>query len=375
MMKASANLPRLQTSRLILRAMKQTDAEGYGELLSDETAYPYISDAGQVSAAQIPEKILRNNQLFEQGKAIYWALEYEGCFIGYVALHSPAKRSPALSYAVRRHWRRQGFAAEALAAICEYAFSTLGCQEIMARTHLGNSASEDLLVQLGFLKVGVVHSDAGDRTEFRRRRRPLTPRIYLHCLRHGITEGNLAGRYTGARDSLTAAQREQCRSVHFDSAQFDAVYCSPLGRCLETGDCLGLRSWTSEPRLAERSFGIFEGLTADECTERYPEAYAKFTRFDAEYQIPGGESRQQHYTRVESWLKALSGYQNVLAITHGGTIDFLYRIAAGLPLHGGKIHSGNNLAISTFILCWPQLEIVNFNIALADLPVDRSVRH
>lgn len=65
MTKASADFPRLRTSRLILRAMAQVDDEGYGELLSDETAYPYISDAGMVSAAQIPEKIWRNNQLFE----------------------------------------------------------------------------------------------------------------------------------------------------------------------------------------------------------------------------------------------------------------------------------------------------------------------
>lgn len=161
------NFPRLKTSRLILRAMESADAEGYGELLSDQTAYHYITDSGPISAAQIPDRISRNHELFVQDRAIYWALEYEASFIGYVALHAPTEPASVLSYAIRRRWRRQGFAAEALDAICHYAFSALGVRELVARTHLDNRSSASLLVKLGFLRRGVVSVTDGVRDEFR----------------------------------------------------------------------------------------------------------------------------------------------------------------------------------------------------------------
>ncbi|MDB9526318.1 GNAT family N-acetyltransferase [Oscillatoria sp. CS-180] len=86
-MQNASNFPRLETSRLILRAIAPADAEAYRKLLSDETAYPYITDSGPISAAQIHDRICRNQALFVQGSAIYWALEYAERFVGYVALH------------------------------------------------------------------------------------------------------------------------------------------------------------------------------------------------------------------------------------------------------------------------------------------------
>ena len=163
------NFPRLETSRLILRAIAPADAEAYGELLSDEMAYPYISDSGPISAAQVPDRICRNQALFVQGRAIYWGLEYQASFIGYVALHGPNEPTPALSYAICRQWWRQGFTAEAIAAVCHYAFSVLDCRELVARTHLDNHRSAALLVKLGFLHTGIVSANGGERHEFRRR--------------------------------------------------------------------------------------------------------------------------------------------------------------------------------------------------------------
>ena len=162
------NSPRLETARLILRAMTQGDAEGYGELLSDETAYPYITDAGPIDASEIPGRVSRNHEFFLSEHAIYWALEYGGIFIGYAALHGPAQKTPSLSYAIRRNWRRQGFAAEAPESICNHAFSVLGSREVVARSHLDNEASETLLRQLGFRNLGTVSVAAGARREFRR---------------------------------------------------------------------------------------------------------------------------------------------------------------------------------------------------------------
>lgn len=135
----------------------------------DATAYPYITDSGPISTAKVPNRICRNQVLFIQGRSIYWALEYQASFIGYVALHNPNKPTLVLSYAICSQWRRQGFAAEAIAAVCRYAFLALGSSEVVARTHLHNQPSASLLVKLGFVHTGVVSVNDGERHEYRQR--------------------------------------------------------------------------------------------------------------------------------------------------------------------------------------------------------------
>jgi 2,3-bisphosphoglycerate-dependent phosphoglycerate mutase len=188
----------------------------------------------------------------------------------------------------------------------------------------------------------------------------------LHCLRHGITIGNVQDRYQGTHDSaLTDSQLAAFAAVEFDSSGYDAVYCSPRQRCLDTARALGIQSLIEEPRLAERHFGVFEGLERAECERRYPVEFAAFQRFDADYQIPGGESRASSLARVLNWLEEIASYRRVLAITHGGTIDFLYRLARGIELHGGPtIFAASNASISSFEVRWPDIELIAYDVPL-----------
>ena len=190
--------------------------------------------------------------------------------------------------------------------------------------------------------------------------------MVIHCLRHGITEGNLLGCFNGSNDDrLTERQRVAFLAVQFNSTRYQAIYCSPLRRAIETAECLRIPDWISEPRIAERNLGIFEGLTASDCRARFAEEFSRFQAFDADFAIPKGESRAQNLGRVLSWVEEVSGFDTVLAITHGGTIDFLYRIGTGLPLHGGdKIYSGSNAAISSFEVSWPKIHLVNYDVSL-----------
>jgi hypothetical protein len=55
----------------------------------------------------------------------------------------------------------------------------------------------------------------------------------------------------------------------------------------------------------------------------------------------------------------------VLEITHGGTIDFLYRMATAQPLHGGnRIFAGSHVALSRFELEYPALRLITFAVSL-----------
>ena len=91
----------------------------------------------------------------------------------------------------------------------------------------------------------------------------------LHCLRHGVTVGNVQECFQGFCDSaLIEDQLVALTAVGFDASIYDAVYCSPRGRCRGTAKALGINSLINEPRLAERHFGVFEGLPRRECEER-----------------------------------------------------------------------------------------------------------
>jgi probable phosphoglycerate mutase len=197
----------------------------------------------------------------------------------------------------------------------------------------------------------------------------------LDCLRHGVTVGNVQGCYQGLCDSaLTDDQLAAFSGVMFDTSVYDAVYCSPRGRCRDTARALRINSLIDEPRLAERHFGVFEGLPKAECERRFPVEFAAFQRFDADYQIPQGESRASNLARVLDWLKEVAGYRRVLAITHGGTIDFLYRMATSNALHGGPIiFAASSASVSSFDVRWPRIELVAYDVPVAKFAGDRVV--
>ncbi len=188
----------------------------------------------------------------------------------------------------------------------------------------------------------------------------------LSCLRHGETPLNARGVFSGVgEEGLTESQRRDLDGVDFDATGFDAVYCSPAPRCRETAQCLRLPHHIEEPRLAERHFGIFEGLTAEQCRRTYPAEFEAFQRLDADYTIPGGESRAEHLGRVVEWLREVSIYPHVLAVTHGGTIDFLFRLGTDGVGHGGdQVFAGPNAALSVFDVSWPVVSVVEHGVPL-----------
>jgi broad specificity phosphatase PhoE len=192
--------------------------------------------------------------------------------------------------------------------------------------------------------------------------------MILHCIRHGATPSNLAGRFNDAEDEpIDASAAQVLKTLAIGAEAYDRVYVSPMRRCIETAEHLGLRDWTLEPRIAERGLGVFQGLTPNECQALYAEPFDAFQRLEAEPAIPQGESRGAHLARVKAWLEDISrsGSDRVLAITHGGVIDFLYRLSGAHPIHGGeRIFGGENLALSSFEIDWPKVRLLAFSEAL-----------
>lgn len=189
--------------------------------------------------------------------------------------------------------------------------------------------------------------------------------LELHCIRHGVTKELLAGRFQGDSDAeLASDEIERIKTVRFDASSFEKVYCSPLGRCVHTAELLGISDTILDGRIRERGLGIFQGLTRQECQEKFPTEFKAFERLDADFQIPGGESRSEQLARILSWLEEISHLRRVLAVTHGGVFDLLYRLATPSPLHGGKLFSGDNLTLSVVEVNWPDLRLIEYNTPL-----------
>ena len=85
--------------------------------------------------------------------------------------------------------------------------------------------------------------------------------------------------------------------------------------------------------------GVIEGLQAADIKTQFPEEWAQWMQYDADYAFAGGESIRQFHTRVLAAVRALAQtypQQTVAVVTHGGVLDMIYRSAKDLPLSGPR---------------------------------------
>jgi probable phosphoglycerate mutase len=169
-----------------------------------------------------------------------------------------------------------------------------------------------------------------------------TARITRFCLvRHGETDWNGEKRIQGQIDiDLNAAGEAQARAVGVGLAKhsFAAAYSSDLLRAWRTAQIatrgLGL-AVSPAPTLRERNFGVLQGITAQEASVQRPEAHRHHQARTPDYNYESGESLIAFAARVATGLEAMAARhvgQSVLAFTHGGVLDVVYRAAAGRAL-------------------------------------------
>jgi probable phosphoglycerate mutase len=177
----------------------------------------------------------------------------------------------------------------------------------------------------------------------------------LLLIRHGETTWNAEHRIQGQLDIplsplgvLQSARLAECLA----NEPIDAVYSSGQSRAWLTAAPLAARlglEVIAEPRLRERSFGIFEGLTLDEIAERYPPEFKKWRERDPAWRPEGGESGQQLIDRVLSAVSDIGikhPSQTVVLVSHGGVLDVLYRAARLLEWHAPREHQMLNAAVN-----------------------------
>jgi probable phosphoglycerate mutase len=155
--------------------------------------------------------------------------------------------------------------------------------------------------------------------------------VYIALVRHAPTEWNAAGRLQGRRDvplsAEGAAQAARWR-LPGDLAGLQAIgrlawAASPLQRAVVTAHALGAAAPHVEPRLVERDYGTWQGLTAGELEPHGPED-------GWDWRPPGGESLREVLARARGWLDDLARTEmpdTWVAVTHAGVIRALVAAA------------------------------------------------
>ena len=181
------------------------------------------------------------------------------------------------------------------------------------------------------------------------------PQPIFYFMRHGETDWNVEGRLQGQHDTPLNAvglgQASCCGDIlrallerdGRDPRTFDYV-ASPLVRARRTMELvraeLGLdaANYRTDPRLAELSFGRWEGLTFAELKRNAPDTLALATREHDKWGFvpPGGESYADLLVRVRQWHETVA--RDTIVVAHGGVartliVHFGIEPPAAAPVH------------------------------------------
>lgn len=164
----------------------------------------------------------------------------------------------------------------------------------------------------------------------------------LWLVRHGETEANVAGLYSGhAPTPLTPRGVAQARALgeRLRAVPFDKVICSELARTARTADLLlGDRHIPRESHAAlnEMFFGDWEMRHHRDLQVEDKENYAAWCA-DWQHAAPtNGESFPDFSHRISAFTAEFPHYQdeNLLIVSHQGVLSLLTALLLGMPMAG-----------------------------------------
>jgi len=133
---------------------------------------------------------------------------------------------------------------------------------------------------------------------------------------------------------------------------FDALYTSDLKRALDTANAIvqlfGVKAQV-ESALRERHFGALQGLSIGEAPLLRPAIWQAHIARDLDHELEGGESIRQFALRVQKSLDEIQGLhagKTILVVSHGGTLDMMYRIASNQALSTERVVSVPNASLN-----------------------------
>ncbi|GAB4481709.1 MAG: hypothetical protein Kow00124_29750 [Anaerolineae bacterium] len=193
--------------------------------------------------------------------------------------------------------------------------------------------------------------------------------LRLLAARHGETDWNTAGRFQGRTDvPLNDRGRAQAHALalRLRGEDIGAIYASHLRRAWDSALAIGA-AINVEPRpdhrLAELSYGDWEGRTRAEIAERWPEIWHARGN-SAAVVPPNGEPLEEAAERLGAFLDDLYRWHptgTVLVVSHGGAMSVLACLVLGLPPSRRSIFGSANTGLAEFELSQGRRKLRRWN--------------
>ena len=200
----------------------------------------------------------------------------------------------------------------------------------------------------------------------------------LALLRHGPTAWTAERRLQGRVDlPLSSAGRAAVAGWRLPREVEDFAWVtSPLRRARETARLLGHGDALVDARLAEMSFGEWEGRRLAEISAELGPAMGEMEERGLDFKAPGGESPREVQQRLAPFLAETgrSGIDRV-AVVHKAVIRALYALASGWPMLGRPPQRLMEFALHIFTVAGDgKLSLNRLNLPLAPSPEGRGDR-
>ncbi len=166
-----ADVPVLETERLLLKKLSLNDAEDIFEYANEEEVTKYVIWNRHNSVVDAIEFINFAAQEFQNGNAIIWGLEVkkERKVIGTIDLRNfnNEHKCGEIGYCISNKYWNKGFASEALKEIINFGFERLYLNRLEAHCELENTASWRVMEKAGMTYEGILREKVLIKEKFR----------------------------------------------------------------------------------------------------------------------------------------------------------------------------------------------------------------
>ncbi len=149
-------LPELTTERLVLRELRSSDAQAVFAMRSDPEVMRHVPRPLAASRADAAALIDLINGTVAASDAVQWAITLKGddVCVGIVGFWRMVKEHhlAELGYMLAREQWNKGLISEAIDAVVNFGFNTLGLHRVEAITRPANTASIRALEKNGFMQ-------------------------------------------------------------------------------------------------------------------------------------------------------------------------------------------------------------------------------
>ncbi|MBR6029090.1 MAG: GNAT family N-acetyltransferase [Clostridia bacterium] len=165
-----ADLPRLETPRLILRKARRSDAADIYAYASDPEVSRYVlwDTHRSIADSRAYIRYLRRQYYSGEPSSYVMALKDTGRVIGTVGFvrYTEENDCAEVGYSMGRDWWHQGLMTEALQAVLRLAFEEMGLHRVEARHETGNPASGRVMARCGLRQEGILRGSVWNKGRY-----------------------------------------------------------------------------------------------------------------------------------------------------------------------------------------------------------------